>query len=365
MANVDLEQAEKVFRQAIKETMVDKWEATSPVAAEIGEVILGSHLTFRYILLNSLLAKATEENINPITLQAGSKLKGAYDARSLCHKVLVPLERELLNSRLGGSNEPFLNKPARFPELSEHNPVRAGKDRETLFRLIGILSKIPNSEYAYQALKDAIYFVLRRPTRDITQQITREGKWCSTGEIYDFIVQFMGESMEGETCALVGGVAFDLLDKIAAKKLDVHVHPINQSGSSSKEVSDIDVYYRDTLEYTIEVKDKQFSRQDVAHAVSKAIEARHTRLLFLTGPRGSLSNGDQVEIEKDWIEKGFDLVFEKLDVFLKIILSLTGSLTSEEIMELFNKHAQVARVKDGTMAHLISCAQEMDWIPES
>ena len=38
--------------------------------------------------------------------------------------VIVPFDTEVLNKALGGSNEPFLNKPARFPELSTSNAVR-------------------------------------------------------------------------------------------------------------------------------------------------------------------------------------------------------------------------------------------------
>ena len=41
--------------------------------------------------------------------------------------------RIFLGNRLGGSNEPFLNKPARFTELSETNAVRGGKNKNTLF----------------------------------------------------------------------------------------------------------------------------------------------------------------------------------------------------------------------------------------
>ena len=113
-------------------------------------------------MVTALLSKASYPQINPLCLQKGSKLKGAYDARSICHFVLVPFEREYLFNALGGSNEPFLNKPARFPELDPSNPVRKGKDQELLNLLCDFLPKVNSTEQAFKALTDSIYCALQK-----------------------------------------------------------------------------------------------------------------------------------------------------------------------------------------------------------
>ena len=115
------------------------------VGEEIKSVLNGTHKTYKYVLVNGLLAKAVNKEIDALSLQAGDESDGAYDARSLCHKVLVPFEREFMPNSLGGSNEPFLNKPARFPRLTTDNAVRKGNDMRTLQCLISILSKVKNS----------------------------------------------------------------------------------------------------------------------------------------------------------------------------------------------------------------------------
>lgn len=66
----------------------------------IFSIINGAHKTYKYILITGLLAKAIEPKVNPLALQAGAPLKGAYDARSLCHSVLVPFERKFLQNAL-------------------------------------------------------------------------------------------------------------------------------------------------------------------------------------------------------------------------------------------------------------------------
>ncbi len=106
------------------------WEASSIpntieinaiIADKITEIMANHDLTYRYILVTGILGKIVNPDIHPRALQKRSLLKGAYDARSLCHKVVVPFEHSK-GDLWGLSNEPFLNKPARHPELDKNNP---------------------------------------------------------------------------------------------------------------------------------------------------------------------------------------------------------------------------------------------------
>ena len=49
-------------------------------------VIDNTHLTYKYILFTAILSKAADPSINALCLQKQSKLPGAYDARTICHK---------------------------------------------------------------------------------------------------------------------------------------------------------------------------------------------------------------------------------------------------------------------------------------
>lgn len=127
-------------------------DASCDHKAFIDFVIDNTHLTYKYVLFTAILSKATDESINPLCLQKQSTLPGAYDARTVCHKVIVPFEMETLKKALGGSNEPFLNKPARFPELDKNNAVRRGNDQKILNSLCDNLPTIKTSNNAYQCL---------------------------------------------------------------------------------------------------------------------------------------------------------------------------------------------------------------------
>jgi hypothetical protein len=164
--SVDHHAALEVLREAVANARAKQYSFSSERSRAIEEIVTGSHLTYRYILFTALLAKATDSRINPLALQAGSSLDGAYDARSLCHSVIVPNEKQLLKNGLGGSNEPFLNKPARFAEIDVNNAVRQGSDKRTLQSLHGTLTAITTSAEAKAALSDAIAYILRKNVKE-------------------------------------------------------------------------------------------------------------------------------------------------------------------------------------------------------
>lgn len=232
-------------------------------------LITSTHKTYKYILINGLLG-ATAGN-NPLCLQKGSGLANAWDARSVCHKILVPFERAYLNNRLGGSNEPFLNKPARFMELSHNNAVRGGKDQQALRALIEIFSDININELSTNLLTFALQTVRQIQVSEI---ITIQ----STNLLDDLIAELLSEPCNGESLLFVSGLLLTLI----YENFDIRCSPSNQSGASSNEVGDIDIFSNEVLISAIEIKDKLFSNDDYQHALSKCLSQDVTSFLFIS-----------------------------------------------------------------------------------
>ena len=345
-----------ILRDIISEVKESHEKPKSKMSESIAKVILGTHLTYRYILTTGLLAKTTMNSCNPLTLQAGSSFEGAYDARSLCHNVLVPIERELLDNKLGASNEPFLNKPARYTELSRNNPVRRGNDTTLLNTTIEILESINTSNEAREYLKDCIYYILQRPAKSLSPEMLTTNINKRHYILLQFAKNLISQSHEGESCELLVGITYSILAISQSKSLTIKAHKTNQAGSSSKEVSDIDVYDNDKLIYTIEVKDKLFSASDVNHAVRKAKSAGCKSLIFALGPRGSLLDGSLEDLQDFWGIKGIDLYFVNvLDHFISI-LSTVPEIEISQFVKLINDQIGKSNVKDLTFQHILSCA---------
>jgi len=267
---IDHSKAEEIILEAFRSTCIKNDSVTDGII----KVLSGTHKTYKYVLVNGILAKASSNDVDPIALQVGAPFSGSFDARSLCHKVLVPFERDFLNNIIGGSNEPFLNKPARFTHLSKENAVRKGKDKETLLLIIKLFSLIETSKDAKEYLACAICF-LREQVKEKCKYFDNIVNYAPTlVEIYEFSVKFVKRSFEGESSAIIIGTLESLYYNYLDSKYSVKTHKVNQSGASSKEVGDIDVFDRDILYYSIEVKDKNFTEYDVEHALNKDLN-RH------------------------------------------------------------------------------------------
>ena len=352
--NIDHNKALSILRSASRRVRSATYRPSSPFQKELEAIATGSHLTYRYILVTALLAKATAPEAHCLSLQAGAPLKGAYDARSLCHRVIVPHEPDLLANALGGSNEPYLNKPARFKQLSLQNAVRAGKDQRTLRTLYALLQKIRDSGQARIALQDALFFAIQRKGSD--EQKMKEVLGDLSGgrhSILTFIEMFSSKSIHGESAALVVGALFWVMGLNRRPDWSVRVHPVNEAGSSSNEISDIDVLDGRELVITAEVKDKPFLMHDVMHAVAKVKAVGCPRLHFIKGPRAVQTDGSEAALVGLARNEGTELVVLELDELARTVMAFAPtSVDLQAFVARIRHFADQARAKADTFAHL-------------
>lgn len=170
---------------------------------------------------------------------------------------------------------------------------------------------------------------------------------------------FITESHEGESCAIATGGAFFLLTECVRENTEIRVHPANQCGASSKEISDIDVYVNDEVLYTAEVKDKKYTSQDVDHAVRKAKEAGMKALLFVNGPRGVLEGTTALELINRYRQEHFHLIFTELQVYTSQLLFEAPTVDIKGYFTALTDFAKSARVKDATFRHLQNCVERI------
>lgn len=346
MASVDLKTASLILDRAFIESEL----LEDNLSQRIANILRGTHKTYRYILVTALLAKATNDKINALSLQKGDGENGKYDARSLCHKVIVPFETLKLPGCLGGSNEPYLNKPARFVSLSLTNAVRRGKDHQTLSEVINVLSEISNSEDAYKYLKSAL-FVLKKVSAEYVSKFSVGDSLIDISEfsqlVLDYIYLITEHSLEGEVCPLV---VTQLEQMYLGKDYKVEPHKVNQCGASSKEVGDIDIYDKNkNLVYSIEVKDKNFSKQDVIHAINKFKQAELSSSLFIYGKNVSFDEDEIFHVLKEIGREGHYCCLISILHYAKLRISDLKTLTIRDFVDGLLKLAKVINAKNDTI----------------
>lgn len=350
--------SETLIQRAFSIANDSNYTAKTTFYNEFDSIFNADHKTYKYILLNALLAKTAMPEINPLALQKKSELAGAYDARSHCHKVIVPFERDYLNGALGNSNEPFLNKPARFMELSKENAVRGGKDKEILEKLCDLLPQI-TSEISFNALTDALNCCIK--LGNAKQAIFEiQHKENIEKDIEKYLLKLLKNSYEGETLSLSIGSLMKAYVLNIAGKCSVYVHKVNQSGASSQEISDIDVYKDEEILYTIEAKDKEFNEYDVQHAISKSSASQAKTLFFIIGPRGDYTGKRSLDDLIDEAEKSnVNLVLIKSKAFIKQMTSLIiWNQQNNNFMKFVIECLQEAQMKDATVTYVMDTAKD-------
>lgn len=346
MATIDSKTAYIILEKSLAEaTWID-----DKISKLISSVLNGSHKTYRYILVNALLAKATNNEINPLSLQKGDGTNGKYDARSLCHSVIVPFEKLKLQGCLGNSNEPFLNKPARFVSLSTNNAVIAGKDKETLDTLIYILSKINSSKTAYKYLKAAMV-ILKANHEKYLHKFSIGDTLLDVSEfaqlVLDYIYQITEHTLDGEVCPLI---VAEIEQLYLGDSYLVVPHKVNESGSSSKEIGDIDVFDKDgSLINAIEVKDKTFSAQDVVHAVEKFRQANLISSLFIYGKNVEFDEREVYDVLKIIGREGHYCCLISILNYAKLRIADMKSITIRDFIDGLLKFSKLINAKDDTI----------------
>jgi hypothetical protein len=323
-------------------------------------VLDNTHLTYKYILVTALAAKATDDSINPLSLQAGSSLPGAYDARSICHGAIVEFEKEELGKALGGSNEPFLNKPARFPELSKSNAVRKGRDRQILNALCEGLPEIKTSKEAYDGLVYTLQKLLKVKKRkeSLTWFFIQQPEHIPA-RLVRFIDKLLDKNLEGEILTLTTAGLYEQYMSNTSADYKVEVHPVNQSGASSKEVSDLDIYKNGKLFIANELKDKDFTGTDIRHAADKAIAVGQTQMHFIFGRHGVPDESGSVEsCVSEYLANGFVINVVPVTSFILTLVSLIDKLDTDRYVKYMLQTAIDTKFKEDTISFIKDTAEK-------
>ena len=303
------------------------------VRDSIAVVINGNRKTFRYMLFVGLLVAVTDRRYHPrcLQLKARDKLvatgKEAFDARSLCKNVVVPFEKEILKGRIGGSCDPYVSNPARLPMVEPGNDVKGGLDQKLLNRLYDVLEFANGADDVLRKKMFSFAYaqVLKRPPTEtsLLDFGTLNGTAIMAGNFFDFLES----PTQGASAVAVLAAYFRIYYGRGTK---VVVHPITESGASSREVGDIDLKLGNGTECAVEVKDKPYKEVDVNHACEKALQAGVSKVVFAFGPQAEKKRPPDGILRNFWIEKGVELLFLSISAVIGVALTISDDAKRSE-----------------------------------
>lgn len=286
-------------------------------------VLAGNYcLTYRYIMFTALVAKAVNPAIDVLSLQAQDKSEGAYDPRSLAADVIFPFQKDLLGNILDGSNsDPLVNKPARFERLRKENPAKGGDPKKALFLLCDDLPRVSTRENAISCVDYIVSVLLIEKSKRDSKRNEIENSVRGKGmfDAHDFLDRLLNQGFGG--AALV--IATTAIFKLMYDDGDIVIvpHPVNQSGSSRRQFSDIDIYRAGKPFMAIELKDKPFTSSDVEHSAAYAFDAGAPSLLFVAGRQSNFAAEPPTYYQKtknSYAKKGLYVGVTSIDSLMDI-----------------------------------------------
>lgn len=135
---------------------------------------------------------------------------------------------------------------------------------------------------------------------------------------------------------------------------------MNESGASSKEVGDIDIFDNEgNIVTSIEVKDKDFAKIDVEHAIKKFAYARLKKTLFIYGDAVMFDEEEVNESAKEYGRNGYYCTIMSIMNFAKLRLySIQKEITLQTFAQLMLDYAVVINAKDETVKWIKDLAIE-------
>lgn len=315
--------AGRVLRESYER--VCKRLQTSCAIAETVDITMAGKgcLTYQYILLTALVAKLTNPQIDMLSLQVDDPSGGAYAPRTLCKDVIYPFQKQILFNALDGSNaDPLVNKPARYLRLSKANAAR-GDGRIVLDHLCDFLPTLTTTSEIQETLDYMMskLIMIAKENKERKETVSASVKDTDFQELYSFLSDLLDQGFGGAALVLVTYALF-LIHFPSEQGYKIIPHPVNQSGASFRQKSDLDIELNGKPFLGVELKDKPFTSDDVARASDTAFSSGLQSLLFVSGRHAGLSSIPTYfsEVRKRYASQGFAVGVVEIDELMDFLL---------------------------------------------
>ncbi|MDO8629325.1 MAG: restriction endonuclease, SacI family [Phycisphaerales bacterium] len=298
-------------------------EIPSEIVAAIDRSINAKIKTYRYVLPTQLLAKLADRSLDCRAIQKGSNLPNSFDARSLCHEVIVPFDRANHNV-LGGSTEPYANNPLRIPSIT---PAfrKPQKDKAGFDDLCEVLAYAQAHPKQAKLLMTVVLGSIGRrlgSTHVVYPVPNRISLHGAQSALNSYVVERTG----GVRLQVIAVALFKAIGRHLGMFEEVKSAAVNASDASTGLVADlscIDAENRVVL--AVEIKDRKLTLRHVQDKLPGVRELGIRELLFLV--RGGLQEEDEDGI-RNAVDRefavGHNIYVCEFDAFVECCLILFG-----------------------------------------
>lgn len=246
----------------------------------IHECLTSRTKSYHYVLPTQLLCKSVASSLNAHSLQVAFGKPGAFDARTVAHAVIVPFDQR--NYRvLGGSPEPYVNKPLRCPAVTlEYRSQQQRKsDWDKLIQVLDLVENTNRESFTAQVFDQVLFEIYKLLANVIIVYPTPNR--ISLHDTYRLVEEYLSEKSGGDRIEAICtalfqtiGARFNIFDEVRREK-------VNAADASSGMVADIECWLDGRIVLLVEVKDRSLTLTQLDSKLDIARSRKISEILFI------------------------------------------------------------------------------------
>jgi len=282
-----------------------------------------TRLWARCPVITQLLAKCTDSSLDCTCIQATREpvTKGNFDARSVCHEVVVPWE--FANEcPLGGSKEPYINNPLRVPEFSEAYGTKQ-KNKAHWQLLMDLFRQIEqHPEGALPALRQALLHV---KAIQLEQHLDYPAPLrLSLLATLNAVREFLSQKSGGERLQLVCFALMSSMKTHWGIYDEVHTAKINASDAAGRRPADVTCMKDGETVLAVEVKDRDLTLELLESSIRNARIDNVRELMAFVNWKNTPTSAPFDERIQEEFGKGMNVYVTSSEEFLTLSLMMLG-----------------------------------------
>jgi len=245
--------------------------------------------SYRYVLPTQLVAKLASPDLDCRCLQVARGGPGAFDARTLAHKVIVPFD-QANDHVLGGSPEPYVNKPLRCPEVScRYRTQQRNRDAwDCLCRVLDAVETKKDRSFTELVFRQVLTEIYRRLAAvSVSYAVPRR---MSLERCMSTLREFLSEPSGGDRLLAATSALFLMIGRKFRLYPDIRRGTITTADAASWLVADLEcVSDSGEVVMAVEVKDRQLTVSQMRSKIPE-IRQRSVSEVFFVAQQGVMSS---------------------------------------------------------------------------
>lgn len=301
------------------------WLDDHDLLGSIRNVVNSKIKSYHYALPTQLIAKLADPNLDCRCIQAGRGGPGAFDARSIADAVVVAFDQR--NERvLGGSPEPYVNKPLRCEEFSDRcrSQQRNKQDWDHVCAVLNAIEDRNDPAFTELVFKQVLTEIHRQlaGVRVVYPVPIR----ISLKRNIHLIQEFLSQQSGGDRLLAMAAALFVVIGRRFGLYANVRRASITTADGAAGMLADLEcVSEHGDILMVVEVKDRVLTISQMRSKIPD-IRERHVSEIFFIAQRGILSKEENeiINLIDHEYTSGHNLYILNLIELSQVALALLG-----------------------------------------